>query len=89
MDNRTLERIAPQDSSDPACRCSECGMETHDACEYHPYAACLMYKACGDRSTVLANLNAVLAMGRLSVSASSNDQHRPSILDRPADAPTK
>jgi hypothetical protein len=43
--------------------CKECGMRVHDECEYHPYAACLMYKACGDRDTVLANLNAVLEHG--------------------------
>jgi hypothetical protein len=31
--------------------------------EYHPYAACLMFKACGDGSVVRANLDAVLAEG--------------------------
>lgn len=40
--------------------CKECGMRLHDSFEYHPYAACLMFRACGDRATVLANLNAVL-----------------------------
>ena len=39
----------------PAVVCTECGM----ACavgEYHPYAACLMFKACHSSVTVRANL---------------------------------
>jgi len=35
--------------------CAECGMEVRRG-EYHPYAACLMFKACGDRETVQSNL---------------------------------
>ena len=54
--------------------CRECGMHLHDASEYHPYAACLMYKACGDRPTVLANLNAVLEAGKSQVSASTESK---------------
>lgn len=43
--------------------CAECGMPvTSD--EYHPYAACLMFKACHNSETVKANLDAVLAQGR-------------------------
>lgn len=29
--------------------------------EYHPYAACLMFRACGDSTVVRANLDAVRA----------------------------
>jgi hypothetical protein len=42
--------------------CKECGMLVEPG-EYHPYAACLMFKACGDGSVVRANLVAVLAEG--------------------------
>jgi hypothetical protein len=42
--------------------CKECGMLVEPG-EYHPYAACLMFKACGDASVVRANLVAVLAEG--------------------------
>lgn len=59
-----IERIAPDDPSDPACRCTECGMDLHDASEYHPRAACLMFKACADRSMVLAALNDVIRAAR-------------------------
>ncbi|RYF50424.1 MAG: hypothetical protein EOO27_31795 [Comamonadaceae bacterium] len=40
--------------------CGECGMPCTPA-EYHPYAACLMFKACYDSAIVRANLNAVRA----------------------------
>lgn len=55
-----------RDPADPSVTCRECGMWLHDDCEYHPYAACLMYRACADRDTVLANLNAVLECGKQS-----------------------
>lgn len=35
--------------------CSECGMPC-DPAEYHPYAACLMFKGCHNSATVRANL---------------------------------
>ena len=38
--------------------CKECGMAVR-ADEYHPYAACLMFKACGNSRTVMANLHAI------------------------------
>ena len=38
--------------------CKECGMAVSDL-EYHPFAACLMFKGCGDKYTVLANLEAI------------------------------
>jgi hypothetical protein len=37
-----------------AC-CQECGMPVANG-EYHPYAACLMFKACGNSESVKANL---------------------------------
>jgi hypothetical protein len=41
-------------------------MTLHDDCEYHPFAACLMFKACEDRQVVLTNLRAVLETGERS-----------------------
>ena len=38
--------------------CIECGMMC-EAVEYHPYAACLMFKHCLNSETVRANLQAV------------------------------
>jgi len=38
--------------------CIECGMMC-EAVEYHPYAACLMFKQCLNSETVRANLQAV------------------------------
>jgi len=35
--------------------CHECGMVCHPN-EYHPYAACLMFRGCHDADTVRANL---------------------------------
>jgi hypothetical protein len=42
--------------------CKECGMLVEPG-EYHPYAACLMFKACGIGVVVRANLDAVQAHG--------------------------
>lgn len=42
--------------------CEECGMLVL-VDEYHPYAACLMFKACHDSATVEANLASVLSHG--------------------------
>jgi hypothetical protein len=42
--------------------CCDCGMTVSNG-EYHPYAACLMFKACHDSETVRANLTAVMAYG--------------------------
>lgn len=38
--------------------CAECGMHCSVG-EYHPYAACLMFKACHNSETVRANLDFV------------------------------
>ncbi len=38
--------------------CAECGMPC-EAGEFHPYAACLMFKACHNSGTVRANLASV------------------------------
>lgn len=46
-------------SADP--KCGHCGMVLKDWNEYHPYAACLMFKACGDGKVVRDNLAAVRA----------------------------
>ena len=42
--------------------CKECGMPVEDG-EYHPYAACLMFKGCHNSDVVQANLDAVVAHG--------------------------
>lgn len=44
--------------------CMECGMQVIGG-EYHPFAACLMFKACHDGNTVRSNLSAVVAWGSL------------------------
>lgn len=43
--------------------CAECGMPVDKATTYHPYAACLMFKACHSSDVVQANINAVVAHG--------------------------
>ncbi len=40
--------------------CAECGMPIESATEYHPYAACLMFKECYNSEIVRSNLNAVI-----------------------------
>jgi len=42
--------------------CGDCGMPCAPG-EYHPYAACLMFKACHNSDTVRGNLQAVLDDG--------------------------
>jgi hypothetical protein len=42
----------------PCSPCAECGMLTSGE-DYHPYGACLMFKACGDGAVVRANLWAI------------------------------
>ena len=41
-------------------KCEECGMPVK-AKDYHPYAACLMFKGCHNSEIVQANLDSVLA----------------------------
>lgn len=53
-------------------RCSQCGMETKNALEYHPYAACLMYLTARDPTVVRANLNAVVEYGKSFKKRTSN-----------------
>lgn len=43
--------------------CAKCGMVLIDPQEYHPFAACLMYKQCKDELTVRDNLAAVVDHG--------------------------
>jgi hypothetical protein len=51
----------------------ECGMPLLYA-EYHPYAACLMFKACHDVETVQDNLDSVVAHGyQQAIEEGSND----------------
>lgn len=49
--------------TDQNSACTECGM-TCKPMEYHPFAACLMFKACQSRDTVWNNMNALLDRGR-------------------------
>ena len=44
--------------------CGDCGMPCASS-EYHPYAACLMFKHCRDSETVRANLQAVRQQGKV------------------------
>lgn len=48
--------------------CAECGMPVDKATTYHPYAACLMFKACQSSDVVQANLDAVVFHGMQPVS---------------------
>ena len=48
--------------------CAECGMPVDKATTYHPYAACLMFKACQNSDVVQANLDAVVFHGMQPVS---------------------
>lgn len=43
---------------DKGSECRECGMLVSLG-EYHPFAACLMFKGCGDSATVRDNLDAL------------------------------
>lgn len=43
--------------------CGDCGMVCGRN-EYHPFAACLMFKACRNGEQVRANLEAVIDHGR-------------------------
>lgn len=56
--------------------CAECGMNVRLG-EYHPYAACLMFKGCGDGETVRANLDAItVEWQRIGVNAHKNEVRR-------------
>lgn len=39
--------------------CAECGMIVQPG-EYHPFAACLMYKGCKDENTVRENMKNII-----------------------------
>lgn len=45
--------------------CAGCGMQTNTPREYHPHAACLMFRACHNADEVRANLDAVIEYGRV------------------------
>ena len=47
----------------PATTCSACGMPVGLHRNYHPYAACLMFRGCHAGNTVDANLRAVVEYG--------------------------
>ena len=55
-------------------RCAECGMETKPD-DYHPYAACLMFKACHSSVTVSVNLAAVIEHGKKLAEAPNGESH--------------
>ena len=48
------ENVSPKPS-----RCGSCGMEIEHPREYHPFAACLMFKGGGHPDQVRANLVSV------------------------------
>lgn len=60
----TDPRTADQKTTYSSATCACCGMVTAGPQEYHPYAACLMFKACHDGNVVRANLEAVVTYGR-------------------------
>jgi hypothetical protein len=58
-------------------RCHCCGMYCKPT-EYHPYAACMMFKLCKDSDEVRANLQAVIDHGAaLSRSAGQEKKENP------------
>lgn len=42
--------------------CAECGMALRPADEFHPYAACLMYRGCHNSKIVRDNLSILREM---------------------------
>lgn len=49
--------------SDEFKHCAGCGMTTFGPRDYHPYAACVMFRQLRDGSNVEANLRAVVEYG--------------------------
>ena len=64
-----LAICASRVSNETPCAC--CGMVCTPG-EYHPYAACLMFKACHNGNTVRANLEAVLSHARAGASVETS-----------------
>ena len=56
--------------------CQDCGMVCQPT-EYHPMAACLMFKACHDGDQVRANLAAVVKQEREAILAAIDDVEEP------------
>ncbi len=46
-------------------KCHNCGMPVAHPAEFHPYAACLMFQACRNSETVMANLGYVVRYGMI------------------------
>ena len=55
--------------------CAECGMPCAPR-EYHPYAACLMFKACHSSTMVRENLEAVVNHRRTPTGEDARDAER-------------
>lgn len=53
------ERVSPEQT-----RCAACGMTTLHPREYHPYGACLIYRACRDSNTTRAQIAAIVEDAR-------------------------
>lgn len=64
-------------------KCAECGMVTLTPNEYHPFAACLMFKSCHDSAVVRSNLDAIREDERKHLAenrpAAQDDVDRPAI----------
>lgn len=54
-------KITKKKMEEPACM--GCGMQI-DRHEYHPHAACLMFKSCKNDDEVRKNLEAVISYGK-------------------------
>jgi transposase-like protein len=68
------EDCEPVEEYSGTAHCHSCGMPCGN--EYHPYAACLMFKQCRDRKTVEANLAAVVEYGALAERARIHEEWR-------------
>lgn len=64
MSNLSADQSANREPTYSSATCACCGMVTSGPKEFHPYAACLMFKACNNGDTVRANLAFVIQHGR-------------------------
>lgn len=57
------DEAARQIATGPGTGCAHCGMSTKGPRDYHPWAACVMFKELRDGNRVEANLRAVVEYG--------------------------
>ena len=60
IEYRSIDGTVERATAGDAKVCGECDMALKHGREYHPFAACLMFKGCGDGAVVRGNLEAVI-----------------------------